>query len=120
MQRIQITCKSVPEDDTEELNGQMCQTCMPADSDWCESTKAIDCTGHENRCLLVTKTEDNVTLIGSLSGCVTNSICDYYNDPENEIAEEGVEYTCSDGSLDLRICLYLPAAACLLILTLLL
>ncbi|XP_063293156.1 phospholipase A2 inhibitor and Ly6/PLAUR domain-containing protein-like isoform X1 [Pelobates fuscus] len=67
----------LPTDKTEP-NGLSCRVCLTTDSDWCTSSKTIDCTGDENMCILQSSKiigPQNVTT--AFRGCTTKNVCQF-------------------------------------------
>ncbi|KAM4015678.1 phospholipase A2 inhibitor and Ly6/PLAUR domain-containing protein-like isoform 2-T2 [Anomaloglossus baeobatrachus] len=95
-------------------NGLVCPTCVSDNSAYCTSSDTIQCTGDENRCLLLT---ENMTgpdpSVSALRGCATKSSCDigsFGNSSSN------LNFICTSGGTSVHEVVLTPAVVCLLLL----
>ncbi|XP_068098361.1 phospholipase A2 inhibitor and Ly6/PLAUR domain-containing protein-like [Hyperolius riggenbachi] len=114
------TLPSLPSDNS-SYNQLVCRTCASADSTWCYTSDTIQCTGNENRCLLMTtKVTGSSSASAALRGCATQSICDIGSQSSSvDGLTSDVKFICTSGSPTLRYSFYLPALIGLLLLKLL-
>ncbi|XP_073425944.1 phospholipase A2 inhibitor and Ly6/PLAUR domain-containing protein-like [Dendrobates tinctorius] len=102
------------------LNGQVCRTCISADSTWCYTSDTLNCTGDENMCLLeTTKISGSESSSVAIRGCATKSICDLGSQSQTvgDISVE-VKFICTSGGRSVHKLVLTPVILCLLLLKL--
>ncbi|XP_077116219.1 phospholipase A2 inhibitor and Ly6/PLAUR domain-containing protein-like [Ranitomeya variabilis] len=102
------------------LNGQVCRTCISADSTWCYTSDTLQCTGDENMCLLeTTKISGSQSSSVAIRGCSTKSICDLGSQSQTvgDISVE-VKFICTSGGRSVHKLVLTPVISCLLLLKL--
>ncbi|XP_044138562.1 phospholipase A2 inhibitor and Ly6/PLAUR domain-containing protein-like [Bufo gargarizans] len=101
-------------------NGLVCRSCISEDSTWCYTNDTVQCTGDENRCLLMTTyVSGSVSASAAIRGCASKSICDI----GSQSASAGglttnVKFICTSGGLSVHNIVLAPAIVCLLLLKL--
>ncbi|XP_073511830.1 phospholipase A2 inhibitor and Ly6/PLAUR domain-containing protein-like [Phyllobates terribilis] len=99
------------------LNGQVCRTCISADSTWCYTSDTVQCTGDENMCLLqTTKITGSQSVSTALRGCSTKSICDLGSQSQTVSGMSlKVKFICTSGGRSVHTFVLTPAILCLLL-----
>ncbi|KAG8433727.1 hypothetical protein GDO86_012182, partial [Hymenochirus boettgeri] len=89
--------------DNDIKNGHVCPTCI-SDTTWCEGSDTMECTGEENKCLMLsTKISGISNHCHSLRGCSTKSICDLgSNSVKTMDLAIDVKFTCNNGGFRVR------------------
>ncbi|KAM4651808.1 phospholipase A2 inhibitor gamma subunit B-like [Discoglossus pictus] len=100
-------------DDNFQPNGLICRSCASIDSTWCYTKDTIQCSGHENMCILVTtKISGVVSSTVALRGCATKSICDIGSQSvKQNMQSMEVTFSCTSGSMGLHGGFLFPAVA---------
>ncbi|XP_040277191.1 phospholipase A2 inhibitor and Ly6/PLAUR domain-containing protein-like [Bufo bufo] len=83
-------------------NGLVCRSCMSADSSWCYTDDTVQCTGDENRCLLMkTYVSGSMSLSTAFRGCATKSICDIGSQSKSfGGVTSSIKFICTSGDLN--------------------
>ncbi|KAG8542646.1 hypothetical protein GDO81_026347 [Engystomops pustulosus] len=88
---------ALPNDETRR-NGLVCSSCTAHDSAWCYGKEKIDCTGQENRCIIMSDVYSGAKYAkNAFRGCAPKTICDLGSQSHNygSITQRR-EITCSN------------------------
>ncbi|XP_044130978.1 phospholipase A2 inhibitor and Ly6/PLAUR domain-containing protein-like [Bufo gargarizans] len=92
-------------------NGLVCRSCISADSTSCNTDDTVQCTGDQNRCLLMTtQVSGSASASAAIRGCATKSICDIGS---QSVSAGGVttdvKFICTSGGLSVHNIVLAPA-----------